>query len=134
MSDELLIKSKTLAEEARIIRRAELRLKRNKARVQSKYGSYENPTYVTRLNNLSAHRRGPLRAEARATHLARAFLRGTSYSECEHICFERPDTLRIAQLAKRYGGDAHHNLTVEAIREWAKPLNFFPNGRPQTEG
>lgn len=80
----------SLAAEARIIRRLEQRL--------SRPGDHPSAWYL-----IQGHRRGEIRREARATHLARAFLRGQPYRQLEQKCHERPDIKRVHALARKYG-------------------------------
>lgn len=86
----LRIKVKSLAAEAGIIR-AESR----KTREMVKW----------RLNE---HRKTVVRDHTRHNILAYGLLRGRTYSEMEKSCREEPDWNRVANIAKRFGGDEGH--------------------------
>jgi len=84
----LKVKVKSLAEEARIIRREE-RKTRHGLRWE-----------------LHDHRAGTLRAEARATHIAYAMIRGRTLYQIECCArLPRPATLweRVRAMIKKYG-------------------------------
>lgn len=104
MSLELKVKAKSLAEEARIIRKEEQKLK-------AKGPVYNGPG--SKFYNLQSHRKGIVRHEARHTHVARAYLWGRPYSSVE----KRPNPYltewdifcgglkpeRIAAMVSKYG-------------------------------
>ena len=109
MSIELRIKSKHLAEEARIIKFEEAR--------QKKFGNYET------LNRLCEHRKIDVRNENRATFLARAYIAGKPYRSCEHK--RRPEKeyqfkrvlRRVLAMVQKY----HDRKTSEEdIINWIK--------------
>ena len=84
MSIELKIKSKHLALEPNIIRVEEAKLKK-----QIYYDRDGNTTKLQQtLDSLILHRRWNVRNEARATHLARAFLAGKTYKSAEVKCHD----------------------------------------------
>lgn len=99
MSDKRLmlkIKSKSLAEEARIIRKEEKR------------------TNGTTHDALHHHRVIKVRREARDTYIAYGFIRGTSYSSIEpHTREDRigPNWSNVGSMCKRYG-------------DWKNPVNI----------
>lgn len=80
----LKVKIKSLAEEAKIIRKEEAR----------------NPEF--RLG-LAEHRKGIVRNEARHTLLAYAFLRGKDYKQVEPKCHEKPEWSRVESMIIKYG-------------------------------
>jgi hypothetical protein len=80
----LRIKLKSLAAEARIIRQEEVRNKRLR---------YE----------LSEHRRGVVRAAARNTQLAYAFLKGRTYRSVEAKATTPPNWKEVERMVKQYG-------------------------------
>lgn len=88
-SIELKIKLKHLAEEARIIRR--------EADKQYALGNYQKG------NDLTNHRKGVVRREARATLLAYQYLRGIPYAACEASPKTEPDWSRVKSMVKKYG-------------------------------
>ena len=81
----LRVKLKSLAEEARIIRREEQR------------------THDLLRGELHQHRIGTVRSEARHTHLAYGFIRGRTYEQIEPKCDTPPDWERVRKMTKRYG-------------------------------
>lgn len=103
----LRVKIKSLAEEARIIRREE-----RKAR----YGR----------ERLHLHRVGIVRSEARHAQLAYGMLRGRSYKSLEPNAKEPPNARRIAELVAKYGrrrscyfiGDDEKQLAANSVRDW----------------
>ena len=114
MSIELKIKSKHLALEPAIIRHEE-----NKLLKQMKwYKQHHQITDTTKHDDyikmaskhfsLAIHRKKDVRNEARATHLARAYLDGKSYVSVEKKCL-RGDILknvivpRIVSMVMKYG-------------------------------
>ena len=82
----LKVKIKSLAEEARIIRKETKRARK-----------------VSIKNGLAEHRKGIVRHEARHTCLAYGFLRGLEYRQMEHKAFEAPDWARVKRMIERYG-------------------------------
>lgn len=81
----LRVKSKSLAEEARIIRKEEQR------------------THGIMRNRLQEHRRGIVRLEARATGLAYGFIRGHSWEQMEPKSINPPNWKRVREMIKKYG-------------------------------
>jgi hypothetical protein len=81
----LRIKFKSLAEEARIIRREERRT----------FGSLRDQMYCHRIH--------VVRSEARITHLAYGFLRGRTLAQIESIRYTEPNWDRVVELIHRYG-------------------------------
>lgn len=97
----LRVKVKTLAEEARIIRREE----------QRSHGPLRN--------ELREHRAGVLRSAARDAHIAYGLLKGRTYEQMEGN--RRPDTKdpnldAIRKMLARYGKPGWQLNTVEGIR------------------
>ena len=81
----LRVKASSLAEEARIIRRAA-----KKQRGRTKW-------------ELNHHRTTVIRPIARATHLALGFLRGRKYEQMEHKCRTEPNWDEVDRLIRKYG-------------------------------
>jgi hypothetical protein len=81
----LRVKLKSLAEEARIIRREEHR------------------TYGPLRDELRLHRAGPLRWEARHTHIAYGLIRGRRYEQIEPNAQKPFDKEKVAAMMRRYG-------------------------------
>ncbi len=80
----LKVKIKSLAAEAKIIRRE----------------AGKNRRFKGELHN---HRRMVVRPEARHTQLAYGFLRGRDYHQMERKAMKAPDFERIEVMVKRYG-------------------------------
>ena len=100
-------KAKSLAEEAKIIRKEEKKLGRR----ISKIASLQKPTslMVLRRDNLRDHRVHDVRNEARATHIARAFLNGKPFSSVEKNRNSYYETWGV------------HNRTTQIIRKYCFP-------------
>lgn len=109
MSLELLIKSRTLAAEARIIRQNEVRLKRLSRKLNSSRASDKREL-------LYRHRIDVVRPEARATHLARAFIKGRPYHTVEKPKRPLPERIadKVASMVSRY--DPNHQWTYDEVR------------------
>lgn len=101
MSIELRVKAGTLAAEARIIRRYEAAVAREKARQRAKFGNVSPDTAAKKIS-LHDHRVHIVRKAARATHLARMFLKDMPYKRVEEKCYEEPDWDMVLSIAKRY--------------------------------
>lgn len=80
------VKIKSLAEEARIIRREE-----------------KDPRNIRLRSSLRGHRTWKIRRESRAALLAYGFLRGSSYNEMESNPHNPPNWDRVRRLVKKYG-------------------------------
>lgn len=96
----LKVKVKSLAEEARIIRKEE---KRNKEFQRG----------------LKDHRTGIVREEARHTLLAYGFLRGRSYHQIEHKDSKAPNWDKVKKMVEKYG-TVNHYLDNETYAEYTK--------------
>ena len=121
----LKIKLKSLAEEAKIIRKEENKYKyasRNyritldnvrvcdEAKADELIGIYEN---------LRSHRVGNVRHEARDSHIAYGFLRGKLYKVVETPSPNNPPNLRnIVGIIQRFGGD--RKFSIEDLSAWMK--------------
>ena len=110
-SDErfaLKIKIKSLAEEARIIRAAEDKLKGQ---------GVDNFQYPAEGWKLYAHRIQVVRPEARATQLAYAYLRGVPYRKVEPISHAEPNWHRVEKMVEKYGSQPFDRAAFHA---WIK--------------
>lgn len=96
MNTYLKVKIKSLAEEARIIRREEWQIK-------SRPVGYRESGWLAKLNGLHHHRTQVVRREARATQLAYGFLRGRRYSQIEAAASTEPSWDRVAAMVRKYG-------------------------------
>ncbi len=109
MNIPLKIKIKNLADEAREIRRQEL-----KCKAAGDHGTRES---------LYLHRIGRVRQAARSTQLAYAFLRGKRYSATEQpLDGNCPNVSEIARMIKKYGADKFETLDkemcIKAVKCW----------------
>lgn len=96
----LRVKLKSLAAEARIIRREEARNKRLR---------YE----------LSEYRRGVVRAAARNTQLAYAFLKGRTYRSIEAKATTPPNWKEVERMVSQYGVQRDYENQSHAEHEKA---------------
>ena len=105
MSIQLKIKFKSLSEEARIIKSEERKFKRvfkNEDQLEARREKARNG-----FLSIRGHRLRTVRREARATHLARAFIKGMPYTSVEQSFAKsnEPDVYRIAEMVKKYMKD-----------------------------
>ena len=123
MCIELKIKAKHLALEPHIIRCEEQRLiKRIKYRhsTNSSTGDLD-----WKLHSLVNHRKHIVRIEARATHLARAYLANKPYARCEpsriddHY-YKMYVVPRIVAMVAKYGIGPQRKITKDDIVAWSK--------------
>lgn len=132
----LKVKIKSLAEEARIIRKEERKLKGQISRTSSEYPE-DIKEKRDQVINLVHHRKGVVGHEARHTHLAYAIFRGTPYHKLELKCREKPIFRKIKEMAHRFGAseedvtnwvdDARNHLKMYvAPEEVAPPENPKP--------
>ena len=125
MCIELKIKSKHLALEPSVIRKEEDKLKK-----QLKYHRSNDAMSVftigLQLESLIKHRRWNVRNEARATELARAYLKGKNYSTVEKrvkdndIMFRMYIVPRVLTMVQKYGNRDQRKVDRKAIEEWSK--------------
>lgn len=126
MCIELKIKQKHLAVEPAIIKHEERKL-----RDRISINMISDRPYLglqDKLFSLVNHRRCDVRNEARATHLARGYLRGLEYKTIEPV--RRPEkeytftvaiVPRILAMVNKYGvSPMHKKATKEDILRWSK--------------
>lgn len=117
----LRVKAKHLAEEARIIRQEERKLKaipwQNRRSEWKYFGEtrFEDP-----VNLLSDHRKRDVRNEARATQLARKYIAGKPYRSVEPVCKDKHKLYiwilpRVLKMVQKYGS---YKTTKEDIQNW----------------
>lgn len=106
----LKVKIKSLAEEARIIRREE-----HLAKQRKEYGW---------VNSLCEHRKAIVRPEARATQLAYAFLRGRSYAQVEPKPRTKPSWARVKAMVEKYGPFGVPNVDA-LLKQWRNGESLF---------
>lgn len=85
MSYQLKIKEKTLAEETRIIRKEERKAVDSFVNAQNVGKTKAAFKHLSKFNDLYDHRVNVVRKEARATHLARAYIKGLPYAAVEKV-------------------------------------------------
>lgn len=105
----LRVKIKSLAAEAKIIRREEVKFKPQ----VSENGIYES------LHN---HRTYDVRNEARSAQLAYGLLRGIEYSRIESKCYEPPNEIRIRDNVARFGL-VSKDVALKQVKDWLCGLN-----------
>lgn len=118
MSIELKVKFKTLSEESRIIKKEENKQKKIFRKIGLGYDHYND--HFNEFENLYSHRISVVRKEARATHLARAYLKGLPYNKVEQSthCYDYGLDKKISDMVLKYGGNELHNTTASTIVDW----------------
>lgn len=126
---ELRIKLAHIGMEPNVIRKHERRIKARIARAKAR-GVNDHSTSYLELHKINHHRRWVVRNEARATHLACAFIRGTPYSSVELKCEigkrDRYISSKVLGMVSRYADDEFINsvtdnggLTLaDALKNW----------------
>lgn len=123
---ELKVKALSLSAEAVIIRRLERKL----AKARSAWNRSQNVHVRDKFLSLQHHRKQVVRPEARATHLARMFLKGLDYLQVENKCNEAPNWKKVLELILRYGPSApgwdkrDANQRFEEWRQTCQPTSF----------
>jgi len=118
MSVELKIKAKHLGAEARIIRFQEEKIKKA---FKNQHNIDKKDKLLESYMSLRNHRQFEVRTEARATHLARAFIKGASYESVENrrlmndYYFALRILPRVHMMAMKYG---NRKTTIEDIKKW----------------
>lgn len=116
MSVELKIKTKSLSEESKIIRKEERKLlgmvrwniaQHRETGSNDEYQIYNDTSFMTR-HRLEKHRKFDVRNESRATHIARAFISAVPYSVIESKVndmdsFNKYILPRVVKLVVKYG-------------------------------
>jgi hypothetical protein len=130
MSIELKIKSKHLALEPEIIRKEERKLRKQikhlKAyhQVNDDYSDVIYPLH-TKWAHLANHRKWNVRNEARATYLARAYIKGVPYATVEQTSdkYKLRDYIlpRVLDMVARYGPNKIHKYYLpNGTRDYKK--------------
>lgn len=109
---ELKIKAASMAAEARIIRNLEKRLKR-----AGLFAGKHAERRRTDFFNIQFHRRFDVRLEARATHLARTFLKGQPYSIVEQSHSTPAPFKRASEIATKYSKD-DKRIVAQGWQAW----------------
>lgn len=133
MSYQLKIKSKHLSEESRIIRAEEFKAARIAKKLRKKQSelngvNHEHPgvnNNFRKVHDLAHHRSTVVRYEARATYLARAYLRGHTYEHVEKegrkvegdTIFRKIILPKVHYMVNRYGNGPW--VSMSQIEVWA---------------
>lgn len=123
MSIELKIKSKSLSEEAKIIRKEENIIRNQVIWLQD--NSSNDTALIDKLRykraSLTDHRKYDVRNENRATYLARAFLNGDEYSSVEQKRsphkehnFQLLILKRVLTMINKYGNKIYDMNDIKA--------------------
>jgi hypothetical protein len=116
MSVYLKVKAKSLAAEARIIRREER--KRSAFVRYAQRTNHSNPAKARGEQvRLHLHRVGVVRSAARETHIARGFISGKPYSQIEKPTRNPLSQWQVSQVCKtinRYGPQT----SIEDLKAW----------------
>lgn len=126
----LKIKIKSLAEEARIIRKEESHYKQKRRMYMEKQGFEEKyKTSDTIFWSLRDHRRQPVGTESRVALLAYGYLRGRKYRQMETPPKKEgkcPNPLhtfnlsRLVDLVVKYGPIKDRDAVSTALTKWVK--------------
>ena len=111
--NELRVKIKALASEARIIRHETERVKGFKKNTDDVIFKAH---WERKTSSLNHHRKFVVGNEARVSLLAYAFLRGVPYKSAEPHCKQEPDWDRVWDIARRFGG--LFRVDVEKFEAW----------------
>jgi len=121
MKTYLKIKIKSLAEEAKIIKREE-----QKWNIPFTIDNLKtvHPLYFS----LREHRINVVRRECRLSNIAYGYLRGRSYKQIENKCYEAPNWERVAEIIRKFNYKAFPNMhtaegrkaAYETLKEWSK--------------
>lgn len=135
MSHELKIKHLTLGAEAKIIKTEEQRELAFARKIKAATAGELDKTYqgfadshMRKFQSLQDHRKQVVRPEARATHLVRAFFKGTPYKRVENKTREGNElvkmlgnTPQVSELLKRVIAIAkltHPNGSENKLMTW----------------
>lgn len=131
MSIQLKIKAKMLSSEASFIRKEEHKIKRQARWLRDHQQSDASEIAYATYWNLNTHRLKKVRFEARATHLARAFLKGFPYALVEEKRliqyendFKRNVIPRILAIAQNYSSKI---VLEKDIQNWLNSEVPFTN-------
>lgn len=138
---ELKIKAKSLASEAQYIRKEEVKLLKHARAMEAKnYGPGDLPR--ARRDDLRDHRLKVVRPEARRTHLARAFIKGTPYTKVENSTtrnrLTQSDLGEIARMVQTYGNPRFPNPDIvnkvlgDHISDWVHAGDLTEAERMET--
>lgn len=125
---KLKVNIKSLAAEAKIIRREESKLKK---RLEGPLDASLRSKMCVTLMKLREHRKGPLRQETRVSQLAYAFLRGLPYSAVEAKVRDTEDwnyLLLYRKIADKLNRHAPYGVkySKEQIKDWMRGVDKEP--------
>ena len=107
---QLKIKLKSLAAEARIIRKEELK---NKGK------------WAWKADSFYGHRVHYLRPITRATHVAYGLLRGLGYHQIEPTSKSQPDWDKVRKMVIKYSDYKSEKDNVAILDEWIANINVL---------
>lgn len=114
---ELRVKIKSLAEEARIIRREERRCRDSLTRTVGH--DDQRSALAASFASLRSHRVTDVRREARYSLLAYALIRGRPFRMTEPKSdVQKLDREKLAGLIRRFGTSAYQLTSVTAVADW----------------
>jgi hypothetical protein len=122
----LKIKIKSLAEEARIIRKEEHQYKQRRAFYRDRQGCEDKyKSADTIFWSLRWHRESPVGTECRAALLAYGYLRGKTFFQLETLpkkegkIYQHPHWNRVIDLICKYGPPKQdRDAVIKSLREW----------------
>lgn len=118
VSIELKIKAKHLAAEARIIRAEANKLKARAKKARDKQRSDVADSLSRQVWNINYHNKTVVSREARATHLARAFIKGTPYKTVENKTVERLEDYIVHRIVKMANKYHYPSVDFETVMKW----------------
>lgn len=124
---ELKVQACSLAAASRIIRRIEIRIKHKNQGVKSIRA-------VDQHSRMHRKRTHEIRSAARATHLARGFLRGLDYSEVENYthCFPQLLQWDIFNMVKQYTKE-DRRIVAQRFEEWWQMAKVYAESTRRIE-
>lgn len=116
----LKIKIKSLAEEARIIRKEENKLKDKYRSFKPEYTPATKLSDITNIREcLYAHRVVNVRTELRHANLAYAYLRGRAYRQIEPKAHTVPSVSRLTKLILTFGPSMKDKVVlIKELNDW----------------
>lgn len=120
MKSHLKIKIKSLAAEAQIIRHAERKLSKRRAKLVAKQGLEARVQAIDEEHSsLYLHRINDVRTEQRSAQIAYSYLRGRHGYRAVEAGEPKstPDLRRIVELVAKYGGH-DKKLMEEPVKAW----------------
>jgi len=108
MSIELKIKLKSLAEEARIIRKEELTIKNGKFSYKANQ----------RRESIYLHRVLHIRPITRATHLAYGLIKGLGHVQIERTPKTTPNWSKVKAMVEKYSETGVRDINLAKLKQW----------------